>query len=210
MPPGSSRLSKPVTVAKSRKNHTSLSRGRNNEPSVYWSWYVIPFSLTKCSIVKFLRKVPVTAKIPTAVFQCTFLPSEFLFLATALTAFAMSGRVWLASRIKHSTSSLKRPVCLRPSSSRFVLTELMHISPFTANPANIFQIPAMCRNISNLTRQLFYAGIARIQPRVSFCSRIPIDKSANPSLHVVRLLYRGSSHSACPFPIWTHVVWQCC
>ena len=35
------------------------------------------------------HKIPVKAEIPTAVFQCTFL-GKFVFLDTALTAFAMS------------------------------------------------------------------------------------------------------------------------
>ena len=156
----------------------------------------------------FHHKILVKAKIPTAVFQCTFL-GEFAFLATALTAFAMSGRVWLASHINHPTSSRKRPVCLRPSPSGFVLPELTHShSPQT--PHNYIKSCNMSHYISELTRQLFDAGIARIQPRVSFCFRVPIDQSANASLHVTRLLYRGSSYSACFSPEERHVVSQCC
>ena len=46
------------------------------------------------------------AKIPTAVFQCNFL-GKFVYLATAFTAFATTGRVWLAS-----DQLAKRPVAL--------------------------------------------------------------------------------------------------
>ena len=150
------------------------------------------------------------AKIQTAVFQWTFLV-DIVFLAklslTALTAFAMSGRVWLASYIKHSTSSRIRPVCLRPSSIGFALPAYITIH---LKPCKNISNPAIFHYISELTRQLFDAGIARIQPRVFYCFRVPIDQSENASIHVTRLLYRGSSYSACSFPEERPVVSQCC
>ena len=69
---------------------------------------------------------------------------------------------------------------------------------------------AICHYTSELTRQLFDAGIARLQLIVYFCFRVPIDQNANASLHVTRLLYRGSSYSARSFPEERHVVSQCC
>ena len=123
MTPGN--LPKIVAVPKSQKCRTSLLNSRNSEPSVlnHEIFYHSPKSNVH-------NKIPVKAKIPTAVFQCNFL-GEFVFLATALTAFAMC--------IKHPTSSLKRPVCMRPSSSGFVPPKLTHISPFTANPAKFIK-----------------------------------------------------------------------
>ena len=126
-------------------------------------------------------------------------------LVTALTAFAMPRRVWLASHIKHPTSWRKRPVCLRPSSSGFVLPENAYITINRKPRKNISNL-AICHHISELTRQRFDAGIARIQSRVYFCFRVRIDQSATASLHVTRLLYRGSSYSACSFPEERHVV----
>ena len=132
----------------------------------------------------------------------------------------MSGRVWLASHIKHPTSSRKRPVALG-----FRLIELVDCETFLERvsltltnayitihrkPRKKISNPAIGHYIAELTRQLFGAGIARIQPRVSFCFRVPINQSANASLHVTRLFYRGSNCSACSFPGERHVVSQCC
>ena len=80
------------------------------------------------------HKIPVKAKILTQVFQRTFL-GEFVYLATALTALAMSGRFWLAGHIKHPTSSRKRPVALGFRLSELVEFEtvLERVSPARTN-----------------------------------------------------------------------------
>ena len=86
-------------------------------------------------------------------------------------------------------------------------TFLERVSPTRSNayttnhrkPRKNTSNPAICQYISELNQQLFDAGIARIQPRVSFCFRVLIDQSANASLHVTRLLCRGSSYFACSF-----------
>ena len=67
---------------------------------------------------------------------------------------------------------VERPVCLRPSSSEFALPGPTHLSPLTANPAKSYQISQYATYISELTRQLFDAGIARTQPRVNPCFRV--------------------------------------
>ena len=83
----------------------------------------------------FHHKIPVKAKLQTAVFQYTLL-GEFEFLDTALTAFAMTGPVWLASHVKHPTRSRKKTIYLRSSSRGFVLPELTHIfQKFKYTPA---------------------------------------------------------------------------
>ena len=132
----------------------------------------------------------------------------------------MSGRVWLRSHIEHPTSSRKRPVALGFRLIELVEFEtfLKRVSPTRTNAyttihrkhgKNISN-PSICHYISELTRQLFDAGIARIQPRVSFCFRAPIIKSANASLQVTMFLYRGSSYSACSPPEERRVVSHCC
>ena len=155
-------------------------------------------SKIKCSIIKFRWNENTNCSFP------VYLPRWIRVPSHRSHCVAMSGCVWLGSHIKHPTSSRKRPVCLRPSSSGFLLLKQTHISPFTANPAKVYHY------ISELTRQLFDAGIARIQPRVSSCFRVPINQSANASLHVTRFLYRGSRYSACSFPEERHVVSECC
>ena len=166
----------------------------------------------------FHQKIPVKGKIPSAVFQCTFL-GKFVYPATALTSFAKSRRVWLASHIKYPTSSRRRPVALG-----FRLIELVRFETFleqvfrTRTNAYITIHRKQRKSISNaaivhyiaeIIRQLFDAGIGRIQLRVSFCFRVPIIQSANASLHVTKLLYRGSSNFACSLPEERHVVSQC-
>ena len=133
MTPGS--LPKTVAVPKSQKSHISLLNTRNSEPSVlnHEIFYLSPKTLVH-------DKIPVKTKITFAVFQCTSL-GEFVFSSQHSHCVAISGRVWLASHIKHPTSSRKRPVYLRPSSSGFVLPELTHISRFTANAVKIYQMP---------------------------------------------------------------------
>ena len=203
-----------------------MSNSRNSEPSVlnHDIFYRSPISglagvvcirirnqlqsnVSLKSNAKSLVKKTYSKK-PTVVFQCISL-GELVYLATALTAFAMSGRVWLASHIKRPT--------VRGKASLFE-TFLERVCPARTNayttinrkPRKNISYPAISHYISELTRQLFDAGIARTQPRVFFCFRVPIHQSANASLHVTRLSYRGSSYSACSFPEGRHVVPQCC
>ena len=131
------------------------------------------------------HKIPMKTKIPTAVFQCTFL-GEFVFLTTALTAFNV--RRCLVSKPHQASDQLAKKASLfeifleRVGPTRTNASITIHRKP-SKNISN----PAMCHYISELTPQLFDAGIARIQPRVSFCFRISIDRSANASRHVTRL-----------------------
>ena len=124
----------------------------------------------------FYHKIPVRAKIPIAVFQCTFL-GEFVFVATAPLRRNVR-RVCLASHVKHPTSLRKRLVALG-----FRLIELVECQTFLGRvshtrtsayitihrkPRNKISNAAIGHYFAELTRQLFDAGIARIQPRVFF------------------------------------------
>ena len=105
----------------------------------------------------------------------------------------------MASHPQNLFSKISNSSSLRSFSSGFLQPELTHTSPVTANPA-------ISQCILELTRHLFDAVIARIQPRVYSVSEYRKNQSPNASLHVKRLFHRGSSHPACSFPEERHVV----
>lgn len=103
-------------------------------------------------------------KIPIVV-QCTSL-GVFVFLATALTAFAMSGCVWFAGGIKHPTSSRK----VQSPSGTLKLIELLtgwkRRLPTITN-ANICQCvfnESLLRNRQNTTIQYISQTDSRRMP----------------------------------------------